>query len=83
VVGLLNLYVAFNYSRDLWVGFKSFGLTGLTLIFAIIQGVFLARHLEDEMLPATVEATTEAPGEATNAVAATTLTNTAATLPDA
>jgi intracellular septation protein len=31
--------------RDLWVDFKLFGLLGLTLAFALAQGVYLSRHL--------------------------------------
>jgi intracellular septation protein len=45
VVGALNLFVAFRMSRDVWVSFKSFGLTGLTFAFAIVQSFFLARHM--------------------------------------
>jgi intracellular septation protein len=31
--------------RDLWVDFKLFGLLGLTLAFALAQGVYISRHL--------------------------------------
>ena len=48
LTGLLNLYVAFHLSRNIWVSFKSFGLTALTLIFVVGQSLFLARHLEPE-----------------------------------
>jgi intracellular septation protein len=41
--GALNLYVAFNYSESTWVNFKLFGLMGLTLVFALLQGVWLTR----------------------------------------
>ena len=47
LVGLLNIYVAYNFSRDFWVSFKAFGLTGLTLAFAVIQGFFLNKHSSD------------------------------------
>lgn len=50
-VGALNLYVAFNLSRGIWVSFKSFGLTGLTVLFVVIQSVFLARHMVEEPKP--------------------------------
>ncbi|WP_353571384.1 septation protein A [Candidatus Albibeggiatoa sp. nov. BB20] len=43
--GLLNLYVAFNFSTDVWVNFKLFGLMGLTFIFVIIQGIYLTQHV--------------------------------------
>jgi intracellular septation protein len=43
--GLTNLYVAFNYSEDTWVNFKLFGMLGLTLVFVIIQGIYLTRYI--------------------------------------
>ena len=46
VVGALNLYVAFNFSEAAWVNFKLFGLMGLTVVFALAQGVWLARKTE-------------------------------------
>jgi intracellular septation protein len=47
-MGALNLYVAYNYSTDLWVNFKLFGGVGLMLVFVVIQALFLARHVEDK-----------------------------------
>jgi len=47
VVGVLNLWVAFNFPTDTWVNFKLFGLMGLTLVFALCIGVWLARHLRE------------------------------------
>ncbi len=38
-----NLYVAYRYDEATWVNFKLFGLLGLTLIFILAQGVWLAR----------------------------------------
>jgi len=46
VVGALNLYVAFNFSESTWVNFKLFGLMGLTILFALAQGFWLARKSE-------------------------------------
>jgi intracellular septation protein len=46
--GLLNLYIAFNFSQETWVNFKVFGLLALTLGFAVIQILILSRHLKDE-----------------------------------
>ncbi|MBU3639248.1 septation protein A [Polynucleobacter sp. AP-RePozz3-80-G7] len=45
-MGALNLYVAFEYSEETWVNFKLFGSTGLLLIFVILQGVWLSKHME-------------------------------------
>ncbi len=48
VLGALNLYVAFNFSEPTWVKFKLFGGMGLMLLFALGQGLLLARHAEPE-----------------------------------
>jgi len=51
-MGVLNLWVAFNFSTDTWVNFKLFGGIGLMLLFTLAQGLYISRHLpEDE--PAT------------------------------
>ncbi|HSU62517.1 MAG TPA: septation protein A [Burkholderiales bacterium] len=47
-MGGLNLYVAYNYSTQLWVNFKLFGGMGLMLVFVVVQAFFLARHVEDK-----------------------------------
>ena len=47
-MGLLNLYVAFNFSTDTWVNFKLFGGMGLMLVFVIAQGLFLAKYVEQK-----------------------------------
>ncbi|MGK0296713.1 MAG: intracellular septation protein [Gammaproteobacteria bacterium] len=43
--GALNLYVAFNFAENIWVDFKLFGILGLTLLFAIGQALYLAKHV--------------------------------------
>ena len=40
-VGSINLYVAYSFSEAFWVKFKLFGMLGITLIFVIIQSVWL------------------------------------------
>jgi intracellular septation protein len=47
-VGLLNLYVAFNFETSVWVNFKLFGLMGLTLVFVVLQALYLTRHMVPE-----------------------------------
>ncbi|HEX9207070.1 MAG TPA: septation protein A [Steroidobacteraceae bacterium] len=56
VCGALNLYVAFNFSESTWVNFKLFGLLGLTLVFALAQGMWLARKAEQMEKPGTAPA---------------------------
>jgi len=47
VIGIANLVVAFNVPTDLWVNFKLFGLFGLTLVFTLGIGIWLARHMKE------------------------------------
>ncbi|MBO3274383.1 septation protein A [Pseudomonas schmalbachii] len=46
ICGCVQLFVAFTF-QSIWVDFKVFGSLGMTLIFLIGQGVFLARHMHD------------------------------------
>ena len=48
VMGVLNLYVAFNYSTDTWVNFKLFGGIGLMLAFVVLQALMLSKHVQDQ-----------------------------------
>ena len=45
-MGVLNLYVAFQFSEDTWVNFKLFGSTGLLVVFIILQSIWLGKHIE-------------------------------------
>lgn len=45
-MGVLNLWVAYNYDTSTWVSFKSFGGMGLMLVFMVAQGFYLTRHLK-------------------------------------
>jgi len=47
IMGLANLYVAFNFSDEVWVNFKLFGILGLTLLFAVGQAVYLSRYMSE------------------------------------
>ena len=60
-LGGLNVAVAFNFSEDAWVNFKLYGLMGLTFVFALAQGFYIARHIQShEMIKQTVnQSTTE------------------------
>jgi intracellular septation protein len=41
-VGLLNIYVAYNFSQATWVKFKVFGLMALTFAFMLAQTLWIA-----------------------------------------
>jgi intracellular septation protein len=44
-MGAANIYVAYHYTTDAWVNFKLFGGAGFTLIFVLLQALYLSRHL--------------------------------------
>jgi intracellular septation protein len=46
-MGLLNLYVAFNFSTASWVNFKLFGGMGLMFAFVIAQSLLLSKYVKD------------------------------------
>lgn len=56
--GVLNLYVAYNFSESAWVNFKLFGLTALSLLFMLAQGLYIARFM-----PQKAEIPTHRPSE--------------------
>ncbi|HTJ97768.1 MAG TPA: septation protein A [Rhodocyclaceae bacterium] len=47
-MGGLNLYIANTYSTDTWVNFKMFGSMGLMVVFLIVQGVIISKHIQEE-----------------------------------
>lgn len=47
LMGIINLFVAYSFSEEIWVNFKLFGMLGLTLVFIIAQGFYLSRHIEN------------------------------------
>ena len=47
-MGILNIYVAYNFSEETWVNFKLFGMMGLTLVFVFGQAFYLSRYMETE-----------------------------------
>lgn len=47
VMGLLNLYVAYMFSTDVWVNFKLFGSMGLMFVFVVAQSLWLSRHMPE------------------------------------
>ncbi|MGJ8515176.1 septation protein A [Carnimonas bestiolae] len=46
VLGGVNIAVFTLYSENVWVNFKLFGMLGLTVVFILVQGVYIARHAE-------------------------------------
>ncbi len=48
LMGVANLFIAFNYPTDVWVNFKLFGGMGLVLAFVFAQGLWLAKYVSEE-----------------------------------
>jgi intracellular septation protein len=55
LMGMINLYVAFNFSEETWVDFKLFGMLGLTMVFIVAQGFYMAKHMPQTSEPADKE----------------------------
>ena len=51
IMGVANLYVAFNFDENTWVNFKLFGMLGLTLVFVLAQAAYMSRHLKLDDTP--------------------------------
>jgi intracellular septation protein len=48
-----------HISESSWVDFKLFGMMGMTLVFVLVQALYLARHMaEDDVEPSTPDADT-------------------------
>jgi intracellular septation protein len=48
VMGGANLYVFKHYDEPTWVNFKLFGMLGLTIVFIVVQGFWLASKAETQ-----------------------------------
>jgi intracellular septation protein len=61
LVGIANIYVAYNFDRAIWVDFKVFGITILNLIFmgGAIFYMFQHADIPDDMLPKDEDANTD------------------------
>jgi intracellular septation protein len=48
ILGVVNLFVAFNYTTDQWVNFKLFGATGCLVVFIVAQSLWLAKYMKED-----------------------------------
>ncbi len=48
VMGVVNLWVAFNFDTNTWVNFKLFGGLGLMAVFVVGQALYLGKYIKDE-----------------------------------
>lgn len=47
-MALLNIYVAYHFSTNTWVNFKLFGILGSTLIFGVLQSLYIAKYIKED-----------------------------------
>jgi intracellular septation protein len=47
VLGLLNLYVAYNFTEETWVNFK-LSTIGLLVVFIVLQGLWLSKYIQTD-----------------------------------
>ena len=51
ISGAANIYVAYNFEEAVWVNFKLFGLLGFTLVFMVLQAIWISKRVpEDQAL---------------------------------
>ena len=51
LMGGANLYIAFHYSLDTWVNFKTYGALGATFAFIFASAAYLGRHAQEPTGP--------------------------------
>lgn len=52
-LGFANLYVIYHFDTNTWVNFKLFGTLGLSFVFIIFQGLYMAKY--HKLIPAKKE----------------------------
>ncbi len=50
MIGAVNLYVALTFSPEIWSKFRVFGMYGALLVFMVLQGFYIYRHMPQEQI---------------------------------
>jgi len=48
VSGTANIVVAYSFEEAIWVNFKLFGLLGLTVVFFLLQALWISKRMPEE-----------------------------------
>jgi intracellular septation protein len=48
LLGIVNLFVLYNFSTNAWANFKLFGTTGALVVFIVAQSLWLAKYMKEE-----------------------------------
>ena len=54
-MGVLNIYVAYNFTEQFWVNFKVFGLLAITMVFIFVQVFWIASKINEGEPPESEE----------------------------
>ena len=46
ILGTINILIAYFFSTNVWMNFKLFGMFGITLLFLVLQSVYLSKHIK-------------------------------------
>ena len=46
--GVINIFVAYKYTTEIWVNFKLYGTLGALIVFAVGQSIYLARYMDQK-----------------------------------
>ncbi len=46
LMGFLNVYVVYHFDTNAWVNFKLFGTLGITVVFIILQALYMAHYMQ-------------------------------------
>lgn len=46
ILGTVNVAIIYTFSTNVWVNFKVFGILGLTVVFMIIQSIYLLKKFK-------------------------------------
>jgi intracellular septation protein len=49
LLGGMNLYVVYNFDTNAWVNFKLFGVLGLTILFVILQAIYMTQYMNQHV----------------------------------
>jgi len=45
LMGLINLYIIYNFDTGTWINFKNFGVVGITVVFVVIQSIMMSKYI--------------------------------------
>lgn len=45
MMGIVNIYIVYHFSTNTWVNFKLFGALGLTVLFIVLQAIYISKFI--------------------------------------